>query len=322
MAIDNFQPIDLAKVVEVTNKIFNNGPSVGAMDLVADKLLYEPRDANTNRWYQNGGGSYGFRYTPRGKKAKNGYMFMLPINPSNLNITTQFATNIVTTLYGVVEEHSNVRYYDIVIEGTTGFVPKYVSHKSADIQKSMPGRDFFISESLPALGGFLQATMGVANQIKDSFNDIFGGDSKETAGFDYYRSGYLAFHNLYRYFLLYKRDAAGLSNKGLNNAASPRFEHPLSFINLRDKVMYDCVPLSFTLRRSAESPMLYNYSIQIRAYNLRTYIIDKQIATDVLNNLGLKGVKSESAFYKMQKMVKGTANLIGAVSSLGSALGS
>src|SRR4051812_8540541 len=67
---------------------------------------------------------YGFRFTPKEGQVKVMY---LPIGPSNLTITTHFATSITPTIYGTVEEHSPVRYFDIAIEGTTGMAPKFVN---------------------------------------------------------------------------------------------------------------------------------------------------------------------------------------------------
>src|SRR6185369_1371883 len=94
-------------------KLKGAAPQLGFQDTGSDGLPgYKVIKSN---WFT--AKPYGFKFTPRAGKAMT--MF-LPIAPSNLTISTGFATNAIPTLYGTVEEHSPVRYYDITIEGTTG----------------------------------------------------------------------------------------------------------------------------------------------------------------------------------------------------------
>src|SRR5689334_19686681 len=67
----------------------------------------------SQNWYS--AKPYGFKASLRNGRS---VVMFLPINPSNLTISTNFATNMIPTLYGTVEEHSEVRYFDITIEGT------------------------------------------------------------------------------------------------------------------------------------------------------------------------------------------------------------
>ena len=244
----------------------------------------------SQNWYS--AKPYGFRMTTR---SKGTFTMFLPIAPSNLQISTPFATNIIPTLYGTVEEHSDVRYFDISIEGTTGLAPKFVepgaSADSATLYSSLrkKGRSTSsVASSLDA-GGFFAKTLAIANQIKNKAADLLDGGPKAQTGITPDQSGYVAFHNLYRFLLQYKKDASGKDGTGL------RKEHPLTFFNYKDNNQYDVVVRSFTMRRDVNNPMLYYYSIQLRGYNLRP--ISSPVTDDItqrLADLGLNGVDGSS----------------------------
>ena len=247
---------------------------------------------------------YAFRFKPKNEQNKAITMY-LPISPSNLTITTNFATNLISTLYGTVEEHSPVRYYDISIEGTTGMAPKYVEPAfNEGVPTEKDGRksvtvDVGIGTKL---GGFFQNTLRIINKIKNQASELAGNNVEET-GIYLNQTGYLAFHNLYRFFLKYKKDVSSDVD-----STKAWHDHPLTFLNYKDNNQYDVVVRSFTLRRSAENPMLYYYNITLRAYNLKT-INEKQAAfseQERLKQLGLNGVDSSTFLSK----AKNTANKV------------
>lgn len=243
---------------------------------------------------------YGFKFTPR---TGGSFTMFLPISPSNLTITTGFATNLIPTLYGTVEEHSPVRYYDIVIEGTTGMAPKFVD---VGLQKPelLPGRSSFsVSQGLSsAAGGFFSKTLSAIEKIKNQASDLINGTPNPETGIYTSQTGYVAFHNLYRFLLKYKQDVAADPN-----STTAREQHPLTFFNYKDNNQYDVVVRNFTLRRSADNPMLYFYSITLRGYNLRS-VTDKAVDTtaDRLKQLGLDGVDGSSLLGK----IKGTSDKV------------
>jgi hypothetical protein len=257
---------------------------------------------------------YGFVYN--GTDAKPLKMW-LPINPSNIQVTTHFATNIITTLYGVVEEHSEVRYYDITIQGTTGFAPKnykpedYTARsfmgkaaaaKGDDEVTIATGRESFTYNPLVSIGGFFQKQLGVFNQVKEGISQITGA-TDDVTGVQPIQTGYTAFHNLYRLFLTYKKDMAA----NASTTKKPSFR----FLNYKDGVQYDVAPRTFTLTRSAESPMLYNYTIVLRAYNLDNVDAKKApTEQDKLSELGLDGIGG-SAFSKMKNFASNAKTIVG-----------
>ena len=279
--------------------------------------IYAP---DNQSWYT--AKPYGFKLTQRG--TNNEFTMFLPISPSNLTVSTSFATNIVPTLYGTVEEHSDIRYYDIVIEGTTGMAPKFVNPSNtangsgnASPDKAyqdllQPGRAMYPIATGAALGCFFSNTIAqisnILNQAKKAVGTITGSNQLplETAIYTN-QTGYIAFHNLYRFLLKYKKDAAGVESQAV------RTTHPLTFFNYKDGVEYDVAIRNFTLRRSAENPMLYYYSIVMRGYNIRSSGSLK--VTDDLNtrlvDLGLNGVKSSSLLSSIKSVSDSAKAIVG-----------
>ncbi len=275
----------------------------------------------SQNWYS--AKPYGFKASLRDGRT---VVMFLPINPSNLTISTNFATNLIPTLYGTVEEHSEIRYFDITIEGTTGMAPKFVQpymggkttepgNAYSTVRKD--GRSTFAIASTLNAGGFFAKTLGIANQIKNKAADLLDGGVKPKTGINAENSGYVAFHNLYRFLLQYKKDASGTGG-----SVTKFSRHPLTFFNYKDNNQYDVVVRGFTMRKSADNPMLYNYSIQLRGYNLRS-VSDK--AGDDLNqrlkDLGLNGVDSSSILGDIKSLssqAKGiVGSLVGGISVLG-----
>lgn len=290
------------------------------------ELTPEPYNVEPTNWYKSLPYGFAFWDINSNEIDKARSTMYLPISPNNISVTTNFATNIITTLYGVVEEHSEVRYYDIVISGTTGFAPRFVAPfengtKIGDVQSS--GRKAFQPNGVPNLGGFLPEVTNTINQVLDVANDVQNtlttGVVNKT-GIDPAKSGYVAFHNLYKFFLKYKQDTAQISaavNSKPNQlpVALPtsggikRKIHPIQFLNYKDGIKYDCVPLSFTLVRSAEKPMEYNYTIKLRAFNLQN-VNAKAPEADQLAKFGLGGIEGQSLFSSMTSIAGNAATVI------------
>lgn len=244
---------------------------------------------------------YGFRFTPKSGPNDAKVMY-LPIGPSNLTITTHFATNLIPTIYGTVEEHSPVRYYDIVIEGTTGMAPKYVEPlNSNETVSGLPGRSSFaVQKNLSTIAqGFFAKTLAAADKVYNDTAALFGKTAKATTGIQLDQTGYVAFHNLYRFFLKYKKDVSGTDKNGGTVDTSSRSadaKPPLVFFNYKDNNEYSVVIRSFILRRDKENPMMYFYSITLRGYDLTSIensngVNKDQTSEERLNALGLNGIK-------------------------------
>jgi hypothetical protein len=279
------------------------GPKIGTPPFHID--LDKAYKTDTKSWFKTL--PYGFSFTPKGDA--NSIVMFLPIGPNNLSISTHFATNAIPTLYGTVEEHSPVRYFDIAIAGTTGMAPKYVApfYQSGTPPTSL-GRDMFrvtidILDVASSIGLFSK-TINLIKQTASKATSLLDKQPTPVTGIFTNQTGYLAFHNLYKLLLWYKRDASGTDG----NEGPIRKKHPLQFLNYKDGNRYDVVVRSFTLTRSAENPMLYMYNIQLRGYNLTD--IEKGLpAEDIkvrLATLGLDGVNGSSVLGTM----KGIANKV------------
>lgn len=267
-------------------------------------------DGNTSNtalenWYKQL--PYGFQF--------RGMIFYLPIAPSNLNITTHFATNMISTMYGTVEEHSEQRYYDITISGTTGMSPRYYKVVKDQLPGSVIGRASVPIKSKIGgnLGGFFKRTQALVDNTLNKVSDLLG-EEQPSAGVDLQKTGYAAFHNFYKFLLLHKKVATGQSTIGSGSKS-------LVFLNYKDQNQYDVAIQSFQLQRDASNPMLYNYNITMRAYNLKT-VDSKDVRKDVgsrLTQLGLGDGLSTSIAAKLANGARNAKNA--AYSAIGAAKG-
>lgn len=300
---------------------------ITSQELIA---AYDLTQSQQKNWYQ--ARPYCFRLRDRSNFATD---FYLPISPSNLSITTHFATNVIATMYGTVEEHSEQRYFDIIIQGTTGFAPKHFNSgrpeaptkptknkssflddikgifnptEDATIGETIGRRSFSIKNSF-STGGFFKRTQGLIRSAVDNVKDvvsIFTGPEPYVSAIDYDKTGYAAFHNFYRFLLAYKadilKDDGNLRRKGAAN-------HPLRFVNYKDNNQYNVAIQTFTLVRNADDPMLYNYNIVMKGYKL-TSSDSTSVDPDVnrLSDLGLDGVESSSIFVKIANGTRSARN--------------
>jgi hypothetical protein len=227
------------------------------------------------------------------------FTFYLPLNPNNITINTQFATNVIATMYGTIEEHSEQRYFDISLQGTTGVVPKYNrAVEDETLSKEVRSRGSF-SRNKDLTRGFFQRTQALIKlaiqKAMQTASDLLPVEPY-IAGMHSIDSGYAAFHNLYRFLLVYKKELMNGNAKGLY------------FVNYKDNNQYRVAINNFQVIRTAEDPMLYNYSVSMRGYDLLTN--NTKLATEVydysnrLKDLGLDGVTSPSMFNKMSSTVR------------------
>jgi hypothetical protein len=235
-----------------------------------------------DNWYQQR--PYTFIFTDKnGKK----YKFNLPIAPSNLSINTNFATHVISTMYGTIEEHSEQRYFDIVISGTTGISPQYYNAALEGEQGPLlpTGRKGFQVKPGVNTGGFLQRTKDLIKNTLNQAADLLGSEKKPQNAIEFKQTtGYAAFHNFYKFLLAYKEDVTSKNIKRKN--------HPLQFVNYKDNNQYDVSISGFQLTRDYSNPMLYNYNITLRGYNLREAGEVEFAQTDILDALGLGGIET------------------------------
>lgn len=273
-------------------------------DLSSGMSNYADSDTDGLLWYQNP--PYCFQYSD--------FIFPLPISPSNLSIETHFANTLIPTLYGTIEEHSDTRYFDIMIVGTTAIAPKYYQQERKDqfdaTNGGVGGRQAYSSGAIKLPGGFASKTIDNINKLKNQITSIINPPKFESGVF-LDNNGYVAFHNFYKFLLKYKLK--------INNGNGEYDDNGLYFLNYKDNQSYKCIVNKFILERNSDNPMLYNYSIQLRAYNLTLIGEGEEFQTlqQRMQELGL--MESDVTLSKKFKSV--TSGAKSAINSLKSTLG-
>lgn len=189
--------------------------------------------------------------------ASSPIMYFFPINPESVNISTPYAVNITPTLGGIVEEHSGPVFYNITVSGTTGVLPELdfssgIPRNPEDLRPTAANEGLISSG---ALGGFLSGAISTVNSIVSKFT---GTSSKMVDGKRNVKSGYTAYHVLYKYIWLYHFTKANGAN------------HTLKFINFKDNNQYNVAVQNFQLARDKSRPHLYQYTITMKGWNIKS----------------------------------------------------
>lgn len=177
--------------------------------------------------------------------------YRFPINPTDLTITTPFATKLTITSRGVNEEHNGTPIKHITINGTTGgnFGRQVAGHIS----------------SLPSSAGTVWAsTISAAATAASSVSNLLGNNSQNVSQSKNANvsdltknSGWYQYHVM-RLFLEYYAEL----KKSFTNSAKYRLVLSIP----KDGVDYLVTVVTLTNRRSAQSPMEYIYQLQLTAW--------------------------------------------------------
>jgi hypothetical protein len=282
---------------------------------------------------------YGFRFSVGDKN----YEFWLPINPSNLSITTNFGNSVTPTLFGAVEERSSIKIYNIAISGNTGIAPRNVRAVStgsavegaldASKNRLLQGRKGAENSLLGstadlisqydftggALSQFADKVKGAADSITGALDSLVG--TSAPSGFLNPNSGYAAFHNFYRFLHSYQKlVSTKMKSGGPSFEATEAANVKLFFYNYKDSYKMHVSPQRFVMTRSAESPLLYNYGIDLIGMSLLKLdegegpINAQQIYDNQLKELGLDGVRSTTIKAQMQNMAGAAKGIKSALS--------
>ena len=217
------------------------------------------------------------------KKVKT---FVLPISPQDLSMSMPFATTLTPTLGGVVEQHNGAPFRDISLTGTTGV--NLVKHSAFSQSKS--GIDILNELAPGTLGAGTRVIYDVQGLIGGrTGKDIYNIDSdaqleRELSEAGVYKksTGYYQFMALRSFMEAYaeakKRSGTiKLSEFGFKDEQDVVDSKDLRLVLAIDKEndWYLCSAVNFAVRRSANDPFLYNYSISLRSFKR----IPAQLAT-------------------------------------------
>jgi len=177
----------------------------------------------------------------------------LAIPPQSLNINVQFASSVQATNRGIVEENNGVVFRTITISGTTGLWK--ARHGERDLKTPASGK-FNLASIFP------NAAQAITD-LKTAAKRVIGSDgqSAKSANLpeeDLRQTGYYQFWSLHNFFLEY---AHNKKQRGANKLR-------LMFASPKDNITYIVTPVSFDLRRDSANPLLYRYSIQLRAWDV------------------------------------------------------
>ncbi len=206
--------------------------------------------------------------------------FHLPITPQQLNITDNYAINTSATLRGILEEHSGVRFKNIVIQGTFGVWP---GRPSIVKPPGTPG----VLQSL--LGGTIAAAQNVVGQFQSVVNAALTGtaaskpttitpgaptDDEKGLGTGYYQTIMLQ-----QFLEQYAEAKRNPDNAGWR----------LVFDIPKQNQSFVVTPIAFTWNENVNKPMEINYNLQLKAWR-RIDLKDSFVPTPLSNTQLSPGV--------------------------------
>lgn len=175
--------------------------------------------------------------------------YRLPIAPSDLTVSTQFAIKTTITSRGILEEHNGAPIRQIVFSGSTGI---YLARGNA-------GK----SEKRSIIGGIFSGTtdaFGLAvKQAASTFSPFDTGKSTSSSKEEdlaLTQTGWYQFQMLDLFLHTYAEAKKHPNNQNLR----------LIFEIAKDKVQYVVTPQSFVKKRTSNSPMEYLYQVSLLAW--------------------------------------------------------
>lgn len=172
----------------------------------------------------------------------------LTLAPQSISVSTPFAISVMATNKGVLEENNGVVFRTISINGTTGLYPL------REVAKSSPSK---VSGSFKSFAP--KTGQAIDNLIKKIATSA-GTSNRPESNINLEQTGYYQFWTLNNFLIQYAE--AKKSKKGK--------EFRLVFNCPKDNISYVVTPVAFDLRRSADGPLMYNYSITLKAWDVTT----------------------------------------------------
>jgi len=203
--------------------------------------------------------------------------FTLPIPPQELTNEMAIATTLQATLTGVSAQHGGAPFRDISLSGTTGINPSKIRTDERRNVVAAAAESIFagtIQNALLAQQSAQQAILGGSFQ-NNFYQGITEGDADEPDRIDRTSTGFYQMQLMERFiesYIALKTDGPGVlvSSKDSQADATLRDLDPrkvrLAFCIWREEAIYLVEPMRFSKRRSAQSPMEYMFTLQLRAY--------------------------------------------------------
>lgn len=225
---------------------------------VDNSFWFEDTDIDQNRWNQSfpyqllvvkkDGNSY---------KKDSKWVFTLPIPPESLSISMPPAVNLYLTLGGAIEEHNGHPIRLISIAGTTGVLP--LRGAAPQAKEFNPAEAIFagtINGITQTIGAGIDLASNFNPSITNNISNLVTKDELSRDSDIAKTSGYYQFRKLQSFLENYLNLKKTKDGKG----------YRLALAIWKDQAVYLVVPSSFDIRRSANSPWEYIYSLQFKAY--------------------------------------------------------
>lgn len=175
----------------------------------------------------------------------------LDIPPSAISITSPFAISVIATNRGILEEHNGLVFKTIVISGSTGVMPISRAMGGSGKQQNNFLTNFF-PEATQAANNLLGGVGKLVKTIKgagpaDKGDDLVKGNRD---------TGYGKFWRLHNFLVAYSEAKKEIKWKGAR----------LVFGSPKDNIEYVCTPIQFEMKRDVAKPLVYNYTIVLKAW--------------------------------------------------------
>lgn len=289
----------------------NNGPLASTETAKSNPstITYENVSGEDPRWVHTGSSIDASRWNKNfpyqlmilerigGSYAMTHDVFTLPIPPTDMTISTPFAISTAVTLGGIVEEHNGAPLRMINFNGTTGVTPLRGSAQGAG-QKSVvtgifAGTVSAISRTVANVKTFVGA--GPPLNLMDESDEALKG------------TGYYQFRLLQKFLESY----VTLKKQGKSKLR-------LGLAIWKDQAVYLVTPVDFTVRRSAQSPWEYLYSLSFKAWGRITLGIPGPDHNDAFKPVS----RDPNAFAQVlnkisdgRRILQGAADVLGAVNA-------
>lgn len=183
-------------------------------------------------------------------KGFNKYTQHLHIPPQAISIQTHFASSVVATNRGVLEENNGVTFRTITISGTTGVWPTKPYQGMKNLSTASKLFNTIFPAAVTAIGGLVKS-------VQKTVASFVGGPADKVAepGKD---SGYYQFWALHNFLVACAEARKGEEGNDLR----------LIFGAPKDNIEYVVTPVQFEMRRDAGSALLYRYQIVLRAWDI------------------------------------------------------
>lgn len=218
-------------------------------------------------------------------------IYSLPIPPESLILKPVYPSEAIATMGGVVEETSDVVFWQIAMSGT---MPHAISRKNNT--EDDPALLFRANVSTTGplssiIGGVLKPienALGKAGNIAGAFSSGFSSNNAASAlqaalqpPLPYKASGvvdsegeatnngFTEIHKLQKFFLLYQKLSTRFS-QSLKNKDLQGKKFALFFENIKDGQSFRIIPKETMFAKTAQSPYTYKYQLSFVAWNLAT----------------------------------------------------